>query len=190
VTGRAPRTHRYGPAMHARSVTLLIADLPVLDAALEGPEALSRALGGCAVANGWEGFPEAVPAARGSLAADPGSGRWGTRLFILEDPRTLVGWGGFKGPPADGVVEVGYAVAPAFRGRGIAGDAVRQMLGDAFSIDGIEAVIAHTLAEPGPSTRVLEKSGFTNEGEVDAGEDGQVWRWRRERSTRQAEHLA
>ena len=73
------------------------------------------------MADGWEAFPEAVPAARGAWPRIRTAGRWGTRLFILEDPRTLVGWGGFKGPPADGVVEVGYAVAPDFRGRGIAG---------------------------------------------------------------------
>ena len=162
----------------------------MLDAALEGAEPLSRALGGCAVADGWEGFPEAVPAARDALAMDPESARWGTRLFILEEPRTLVGWGGFKGPPVEGVVELGYAVAPAFRGRGIASDAVLQMLDDAFSVDRVKAVIAHTLATPGPSARVLAKTGFTFEGEMDAGEDGRVWRWRRERSASQAEHLA
>jgi [ribosomal protein S5]-alanine N-acetyltransferase len=176
--------------MHASGVTLLIADLPTLSAALEGAEPLSRALGGCAVADGWEAFPEALPAARAAVAEDPESARWGTRLFILDEPRTLVGWGGFKGPPADGVVELGYAVAPAFRGRGIAGDAVLQMLDDAFSDDRVNAVIAHTLAAPGPSTRVLAKTGFAHDGEVDGGEDGRVWRWRQTRSARQAEHLA
>lgn len=34
----------------------------------------------------------------------------------LDEPRTLVGWGGFKGAPRDGVVELGYAVAPAWTG--------------------------------------------------------------------------
>ncbi len=189
MTGRVPQAHRYGPAMRARSVTLLIADLPMLDAALDGAEPLSRALGGCAVADDWEAFPEALPAARDGLAMDPESARWGTRFFFVDEPRTLVGWGGFKGPPADGVVELGYAVAPAFRGRGIASDAVLQMLDDAFSDDRVNAVIAHTLAEPGPSTRVLDKTGFAHDGEVDGGDDVPVWRWSRARSARQAEHL-
>ena len=85
---------------------------------------------------------------------------------MLDEPRVLVGWGGFKGPPADGVVELGYSIAPAFRNRGIASDSVREMLRDAFSASEVRAVIAHTLAEPGPSTKVLEKTGFVNEGEV------------------------
>ena len=55
---------------------------------------------------------------RDAVAADPASTRWGTRLFVLDDPPALVGWGGFKGPPKDGEVEIGYAVAPSFEGRG------------------------------------------------------------------------
>lgn len=168
--------------MHAGRLELLVADLAVLDAAIEGPGALSRALGGCAVADGWEAFPSALPAARGALAADPEGARWGTRLFILDEPRTLVGWGGFKGPPVDGVVELGYAVAPDFRSRGIASDAVLEMLREAFAHTGVVAVIAHTLAEPNPSTRVLEKTGFLFDGELTDEEDGRLWRWRHEPS--------
>jgi RimJ/RimL family protein N-acetyltransferase len=162
-------------------LTLVVADLATLDAAIAGPEALSRALRGCAVADGWEAFPEAVPAARAALAADPESARWGTRLFLLDEERTLVGWGGFKGPPVDGVVELGYAVAPAFRRRGIATGAVREMLGDAYSDPGVRMVIAHTLAEPGPSTGVLEGAGFVHDGEITDANDGRLWRWRHER---------
>ena len=167
--------------MRARGLTLLVPDLLVLEAATEGAEALSRVLGGCRVADGWEVFPDALPAARDAVAGDPEGTRWGTRLFILDEPRTLVGWGGFKGPPADGAVELGYAVAPAFRGRGIAGHAVRDMLREAFSRSEVEAVIAHTLAGPGASTRVLEKTGFVYDAEVTDDTNGRVWRWRQER---------
>ena len=173
------RSSRYGPAVHAGSLTLVVADLATLEAAIEGAQALSRALGGCEVADGWEGFPGALPAARSALAADPEGARWGTRLFILDEPRTLVGWGGFKGPPVAGTVELGYAVAPAFRGRGIATGAVRDMLREAFSSSEVRAVIAHTLAEAGPSARVLDKTGFVHDGEVSDAEDGLLWRWRR-----------
>jgi RimJ/RimL family protein N-acetyltransferase len=165
-------------------LTLLVADLSILDAAIAGPDALSRAMGGLEVADGWEVFPEALPAARAALAADPAGARWGTRLFVLEADRTLVGWGGFKGPPADGAVELGYAVAPGFRQRGIATGAVRDMLRDAFSDPDVEAVLAHTLAEPGPSTRVLERTGFAHDGELTDAQDGRLWRWRHERPQR------
>jgi RimJ/RimL family protein N-acetyltransferase len=166
--------------VHAARLTLLVPDLSVLDAAVDGTVALSRALGGCEVAADWAGFPEALPAVRDAVAEDPESARWGTRLFILEQPRTLVGWGGFKGRPVEGVVELGYSIAPDFRGRGIAGDAVRKMLREAFSSGEVSAVIAHTRPAAGPSTRVLEKSGFVRDGEVEDA-DGQLWRWRRMR---------
>jgi len=169
--------------MPAARVTLLAPDLSTLDAAIEGTEALSRALGGYEVAEGWEVFPDALPATREALAEDPQSARWGTRLFVVDEPPTLVGWGGFKGPPADGAVELGYSIAPGHRGRGLAGDAVRQMLREAFSASEVRAVIAHTLAQPGPSTTVLEKTGFVYDGEVTDEGDGQLWRWRHERST-------
>jgi len=170
---------RYGRGkVPAPRVTLLVPDLSLLDAAIDGEHALSRALGGYAVAEGWAVFGKALPVARDALARDRESSRWGVRLFVFEDSRTLAGWGGFKGPPADGVVELGYAVAPALRGKGIASDAVRRMLREAFSHSEVQAVIAHTLAEIGPSTRVLEKTGFARDGEVTDARDGQLWRWR------------
>jgi [ribosomal protein S5]-alanine N-acetyltransferase len=159
---------------------LLVADLPTMDAAVASDEALARAIG-CDVAEGWAVFTEALSPTRDELAENPDGARWGTRLFVLEEPRTLVGWGGFKGPPADGVVELGYSVAPAFRGRGIASEAVRQMLDDAFSEDAVEAVVAHTLAQDNPSTRVLERTGFERAAELEDPDAGAVWRWRRDR---------
>ena len=163
------------------AVRLLAPDLSMLEAAIEGPESLSRALGGYAISEGWEVFDGALPRTRDALAENPEGARWGTRLFVLDEPPTLVGWGGFKGPPAGGVVELGYAIAPARRGRGLAGDAVRELLLEAFSDGGVKAVIAHTLPEPGPSTRVLEKAGFAYEGEVTDEAGSRVWRWRHDR---------
>ena len=141
---------------------LLVADLALLDAAMEGDEALGRALGGHAVAHDWQGFPNAVRRLREAVATDPGWTRWGPRLFIHQ--ATLVGWGGFKGPPSDGIVEIGYAVAPAWQGRGLATAAVGEMLREAYAADDVDAVIAHTLPEHNASVRVLEKAGFAAEG--------------------------
>jgi RimJ/RimL family protein N-acetyltransferase len=161
-------------------VTLLTPDLALLDAAVAGDEALERALG-FPVAAGWSGFPEAVAYTRDAVAAEPEGVRWGTRLFVLGEPRTLVGWGGFKGPPRDGVVELGYAVAPAFEGRGLASAAVREMLREAWASGAVTAVIAHTLAERNASVRVLEKNGFSHDGEAADDDVGSVWRFRHER---------
>jgi [ribosomal protein S5]-alanine N-acetyltransferase len=159
-------------------VRLVPAELALLDAALESDDALAEALG-LEVAPGWSGeFPEALQFTRDAVAADPESVRWGTRLFVEGD--TLVGWGGFKGPPTpDGEVELGYAIAPDHRRRGLATAAVSELVAEADA-GGVRSVIAHTLAEHNASTRVLEKSGFEHDG--DAEEDGlAVWRWRLER---------
>jgi [ribosomal protein S5]-alanine N-acetyltransferase len=156
-------------------IRLLIADVELLDAALAGDEELARALG-CPVAPGWISFSEALPPARDALAADPGGAIWGTRLFLATDPDELVGWGGFKGPPADGVVEIGYEIAPARQGRGLAGAAARAMVAEAFADPAVDTVRAHTLPESNRSNRLLESAGFVNQGEVLEGTD-RVWRF-------------
>jgi [ribosomal protein S5]-alanine N-acetyltransferase len=126
------------------------------------------------VAEGWAGFPEAVPFALAEARAG-GAPEWGTHLFFAEDDGALVGFGGWKGPPDDGVAELGYAVAPARQGRGLATAVVRTLV-DRARAAGLRAVIAHTLPEDNPSTSVLRRCGFVLAGEVI--EDGEaVWRW-------------
>ena len=109
-----------------------------------------------------------IPAAR---AGEPA-------CSCVDEPRTLVGLGGFKGPPRDGVLEIGYAVAPAWEGRGIATAATRELLREAFTASGLQAVIAHTLPGPGASVRVLEKTGFVPDGEIPDDDLGTTWRFR------------
>ena len=111
-----------------------------------------------------------------ALAANPSGSAWGARFFVARDPPELVGWGGFKGPPKDGVVEVGYEIAEARRGRGLATAATRAMLAEAFADERVTAVIAHTLRERNASNRVLEKAGFRFEGEAQEDEEV-VWRF-------------
>ena len=152
-------------------------DLALLDTAVSDRAALKLALGH-EVAEGWNGFPRALRAIRDAVAADAGLTRWGVRLFVLEDPRTLVGWGGFKGPPREGAVELGYEIAPGWAGRGLATNAVRALLAEAFATAEVQSVIAHTRPAPGASVRVLEKNGFEREGEVPDEQVGRAWRFR------------
>jgi [ribosomal protein S5]-alanine N-acetyltransferase len=158
-------------------VRLVVADAPLLDAALAGGEALERVLG-VRAAKGWDVFSRSLARTREQLADDPGAARWGTRLFVGDDPPALVGSGGFKGPPSDGAVELGYAIAPERQGRGLATAAVRELLREALADPSVHAVIAHTLPEQGPSPRVLEKAGFTFHGEVTDDQGRATWRFR------------
>ena len=79
-------------------------------------------------------------------------------------------------------MELGYAVAPGFEGRGIATAAVRAMLDEAFGAAEVQAVTAETLPEPGPSVSVLERCGFSRSGESHDADVGATWRWRFDRS--------
>jgi ribosomal-protein-alanine N-acetyltransferase len=165
-------------------VRLVPADLTLLDAALDSDRSLGEALGDTEIATGWNSFPDALQRVRDSVAADPEGVAWGTRLFVLDDEEgaLLVGWGGFKGPPTKrGEVELGYEIAPGHRGRGLASAALNAMLEEAFAAVNVRSVIAHTLAEPGPSVRVLEKAGFVLDGERADPDGGAVWRFRLKR---------
>jgi RimJ/RimL family protein N-acetyltransferase len=86
-----------------------------------------------------------------------------------------------RGPPRDGVVELGYAVSPSWEGRGIATAAVGELLRDAYTAPDVRGVIAHTLPETGPSVRVLGKSGFLYESAVVTDGVGTTWRFRHDR---------
>lgn len=163
-------------------VRLVSPDLRLLNSAVEGRSALAHLLG-CELAEGWEVFPEALRRTRDLVASDPASVRWGPRLVVVVDEASmLAGWGGFKGPPRNGVVEIRYAIAAQLRGRGIATAAVQELVRDAFNDPEVTAVVAHTDAAPNPSARVLAKAGFACEGEVPDDEIGLAWRFRHQRA--------
>jgi RimJ/RimL family protein N-acetyltransferase len=168
----------------APRLSLLDATVSLLDSAIRAPHSLTTLLH-AEIASGWEGFPEALPILRDACAAAPES-QWGTVLFVLNTPRTLVGMGGYKGAPSvDGLVEIGYAIAPAHQRRGLATEAARALVERAFMDSSVAAVEAQTLAEHNASSRVLEKLGMKRIGELYDAENGALWHWRlaRQRST-------
>ena len=108
--------------------------------------------------------------------AEPSS-PWGTHLFFDDATEgALVGFGGWKGAPVDGQAELGYAVAPARQGEGIATAAVRELVGRARQA-GVQTVVAHTLGSESASTSVLRRCGFTRVAVLEEPPDGTVWRW-------------
>jgi RimJ/RimL family protein N-acetyltransferase len=96
------------------------------------------------------GRPELDP-----LADPDGWGAW--LLFHGEE---VVGDAGFKGPPQDGEVELGYSVVPPHRRRGYATEAARALVDWALGQPGVERVVAETEPENAPSQRVLELIGM------------------------------
>ena len=90
---------------------------------------------------------------------------------------TVVGSCGFKGPPADGSVEIAYGVSPEQRNRGYATEAAAALVTYAFERADVRVVRAHTLPNSTASQRVLEKCGFEHVGELIDADDGLFWRF-------------
>jgi [ribosomal protein S5]-alanine N-acetyltransferase len=76
----------------------------------------------------------------------------------------LMASAGFKGPPQDGTVEIGYSVLPRFQGHGYATEMVRALIDWAFTQSGVLRIVAETTEENTPSMRLLRKLGFVETG--------------------------
>jgi RimJ/RimL family protein N-acetyltransferase len=104
---------------------------------------------------------------------------WFGYLVMEGETRQLVGVCSFKGPPADGVLEIAYFTFPGFEGRGIGTEMARFLLQRAAMLPDVSAIIARTAAESNASTRILEKIGMRFAGEEQ--EEGMaVWRWQQQ----------
>jgi RimJ/RimL family protein N-acetyltransferase len=89
------------------------------------------------------------------------AGEWGPWQVTECETGHIVGGVGFKGAPSDdGVVEIGYGLAPSARGRGLAVEAVRALVVHAFD-RGASGVLAECDLDNVASRRVLERAGFT-----------------------------
>ena len=81
-------------------------------------------------------------------------------LMELAGTDTAVGELGFKGPPADGALEIGYGVEPRYRNRGYMKEAVAALCGYGLSHPGVTAITAQTEPENYASQNVLAACGF------------------------------
>lgn len=55
--------------------------------------------------------------------------------------------------------------------------AARELLREAWAAPEVQAVLAHTLAGPSASVRVLEKTGFVHDGAAEDDDVGALWRF-------------
>ena len=91
----------------------------------------------------------------GVIGETPG---WWVHQIVVDG--LVVGDIGFHGPPGpDSVVEIGYSVVPAWRGRGVATRACELILEQAWQ-DGAEIVVAETDDDNVASQAVLVRNGF------------------------------
>jgi ribosomal-protein-alanine N-acetyltransferase len=159
-------------------VRLIPATVPLLTALNDDLTQFDELIGS-PVPEGWPEFPEAIGFTLAHIQNAPEAGRsWSMQFFVDHATGRLVGSGGFAAPPVERTVEIGYEVAPEFRGLGFGVAAARALVAHAVASGEVDHVIAHTLPGPNPSTGVLVSLGF---GHVDDQEDpdvGVVWEWR------------
>ncbi len=107
------------------------------------------------------------------VEADPASAVWITRAIVDADRRLVVGRAGFHGPPDEaGMVEVGYAVDPAFQRRGYARAALVALLKWAKEDASIQTVRASIRPDNLASQALVAQYGFVEVGEQWDEEDG------------------
>ena len=104
---------------------------------------------------------------------DPASAAWITGVIWDADLELAVGRAGFHAPPdANGMVEVGYAVDPAYRRQGYARAALEALLARAAADPGIRTVRASVRPDNVASIRLILQYLFVQVGEQWDDEDG------------------
>lgn len=161
------------------NLRLVACDPEILQTALAGDDQLAQALG-VEIAREWTTFgPEALRYAQIKLAESEHERGWWTYLPIHKIDNKLIGSGGYKGRPTeDGVVEIGYEIAPDYRCKGFATEMATGLIQQAFNSNLVRKIIAHTLPQDNSSTHVLKKCGFTITQEITDPEDGIIWQWK------------
>ncbi|WP_322987240.1 GNAT family N-acetyltransferase [Phaeacidiphilus oryzae] len=107
------------------------------------------------------------------IAADPGHARWMVRQAVVAADGLVVGHAGFHGPPDQaGMVEIGYAIAPAFRRRGYGRAALIELLRRAAAERGVTTVRAAISPDNAASLATIRGFGFVQVGEQWDDEDG------------------
>ena len=92
-------------------------------------------------------------------------GKYYDWAVILKSSGKMMGSCGFSSIlPEHRSAEVGYVLNPAFRGQGIAGEALSAVLDFAFRKMALNRVEAKCVAENASSERVMQKVGMTFEG--------------------------
>ncbi|MBB4078188.1 GNAT superfamily N-acetyltransferase [Lewinella aquimaris] len=157
----------------------------MIDLVLPTPEELRALLRNRKHFRGFEIVQEALPPrvildqSRYFPTSTPLTYRWAVpHLIVLGEEDRVVGSIGGKGLlPGEEEVELGYNVAPAYRGRGIMKQAIHLVMEMAKG-DGL-GLIAHVAPSNLPSRAVLTANGFSHDATVSwpVGFALERWRW-------------
>jgi len=120
---------------------------------------------------------------------DTGAFDWADYIYIHKQEKKVIGDGGFKGPPdTDGRVEIGYAIIPEYRNKGLATEGALALAEWAFSNVGVSKVCAETSVNGTASMRVVQKLGMQKCGARHDDEDGDLFCWQITREEYEKKH--
>jgi RimJ/RimL family protein N-acetyltransferase len=109
------------------------------------------------------------------LMEDPLEEPWLYRVAVLRGTRQVIGRAGFHAPPdAEGIVEIGYSVAPAFRRQGFALEMARGLIAWAAE-QGAKVCLASVRPDNTASLATISRLGFVKTGEQMDDIDGLEW---------------
>lgn len=147
--------------------------VPVTEAAFRWMLGRGDAVDELQLPEGGVDEPETIEHVRRLAERQGYAGSW-----MIVAGREVVGLCGYHAPPVNGMVEIGYNVAPARRNRGFATDGVAAIVRSAEEDDAIRTIVAETFAGNIGSQRALERNSFVRVSErPTAGEP--VIRWSR-----------
>ena len=162
---------------HTPRLLLLAASRALLTAELHKPQYFPMLLGAALPAN-WPPGEYDQEAMRYFLAQLTAGGRtaagwygwYALRKAEGDTPRTLVGAGGFLGPPdAAGRAEIGFSIAVDWRGQGLATELVAGLVQQAAATGMVQWLVAHTGADNLAAQGVLLRNDFQPVGSVVEG---------------------
>jgi RimJ/RimL family protein N-acetyltransferase len=168
--------------IETENLILIQCDSEILKEATTGNENLSKKLS-VTVPDNWTEFGiEALQYSLDKLSDNIDEKGWWTYFPIHKLDNKLIGSGGYQGKPTeDGTVEIGYEIAEDYRNRGLATEMTTGLVENAFKDNRVKTIVAHTLGEENPSTKVLAKCGFVKVEELNDPNEGIIWRWKLKR---------
>lgn len=98
--------------------------------------------------------------------------------WLIVENEEVVGMCSVTRPPSNGVIDIGYGIAPTRQNRGFAGRAIGDIAAWARTSPDVRAITAETSIANIASQRVLERNGFVRVGERVDEEDGPLICWR------------
>ena len=162
---------------HTPRLTILAASRALLTAELHKPQYFPILLG-AALPTDWPpgDYDEAAmqyqldELTAGGRTAAGWYGWYALRKADDTAPRTLVGAGGFLGPPDEvGTVEIDFAVATDWRGQGLGIELVAGLVQQAAATGMVRRLLAHAAAENLAAHQVLMHNDFLPAGPIAEG---------------------